>query len=121
MKLFTLIAVIVCFIFGVAMILVPYQTVSLYGTHLDVSGQFMARYLGSALLGLAAILYLGRSAKTIESSVKGGLFGLFVFGITGLIVSIWDVFAGTHNALVWLNVVIYTFFSVGFGYYYLKR
>ena len=103
------------------MILVPYQTVTLYGTQLDVSGQFMARYFGSALLGLAAIVYLARSAKTIESMLKGGLFGMFVFGITGLIVSIWDVFAGTHNAMVWLNVVIYTFFSVGFSYYYLKH
>lgn len=121
MKTFLLIAAIICFVFGVGMVVLPYQVVSIYGTQLDVSGQFMARYFGSAALGLAVIFYLMRNAKSLEGLVKTVLLGGLVWGIFELIVAIWDVFAGTHNGLVWLNVVLGVFFVAGFGYYYLKK
>lgn len=118
---FALIAAVICLVFGLGMVAIPFQVVSLYGTQLDVSGQFMARYFGSALLGLAVMFYMARTAKSQESFVKGGLLGAMVFGVTGLIVSIWDSFAGTHTQLVWLNIVVYAFFTIGFGYFYFKH
>src|SRR5512136_3124264 len=109
LHVFALIVAIIGVIFGVGMIVAPYQMVSLYGTQLDVSGQFMARYFGSALLGLTVIFFMARNTKTFEPLLKAGLLGGFVFGVTGLIVSIWDAFVGTHTAMIWLNVVLYTF------------
>jgi uncharacterized membrane protein len=81
----------------------------------------MARYFGSALLGLGVIYSVGRGAKTAKEFLKAGLLGEVAVGITRLIVSIWDVIAGTHNALVWLNVLLYGFITVGFGYFYFKK
>ena len=121
MKTYLLIAAIICFVFGVGMVLLPYQLVNMYGTQLDVSGQFMARYFGAAALGLAVIFYLMRNAKSLEGLVKTALLGGLVWGIFELIVSIWDVFAGTHNALVWMNVALGLFFVVGFGYFYFRK
>lgn len=121
MKTFLLIAAIICFVFGVGMVVLPYQVVSIYGTQLDVSGQFMARYFGSALLGLTVLFFLMRSASSLGSLIKAGLLAGFVWGVFLLIVSIWDTFAGTHNALVWLNVVLGVVFTAGFGYFYLRR
>lgn len=121
LSVFSLIAAIIAFVFGVGMLLVPYQVVSLYGTHLDISGQFMARYFGSALLGLSVIYYAARNAKSQENLLKQVLLGGFVFGLTGLAVSIYDRFAGTHNALGYMNIVIYAFFAIGFGIYYFKK
>jgi len=121
LNVFAVIAALICLVFGLGLIAIPYQVVSIYGTHLDVSGQFMARYFGSALLGLAFIFYLARTASTRESLLKVGLLGSLVFGITGLFVSIWDRIAGTHNVVGWLNIVIYAFFAIGFGYYYFKQ
>jgi len=121
MKTFLLIAAIISLVFGVGMVLLPYQIVSLYGTQLDVSGQFMARYFGSALLGLAIIFYLMRGAMSLEGLLKTALLGGLVWGVFLLIVSIWDALAGTHNALVWLNVALGVFFTVGFGYFYFRK
>ena len=121
LSVYSLIVAIIGLIFGLGMIFLPYQVVSLYGTQLDTSGQFMARYFGSALLGLAVIFLTARNATTFEVLLKKGLLGAFVFGVSGLFVSIWDLLAGTHNALVWLNVVLYAFFAVGWGYYYFKK
>ena len=121
MKTFLLIAAIISLVFGVGMVLLPYQVVSIYGTQLDVSGQFMARYFGSALLGLAVIFYLMRNAKTLEGLMKTGLLAGLVWGVLLLIVSIWDTIAGTHNALVWLNVILGVFFTIGFGYFYFRK
>ncbi len=121
MKTFLIIAAIISLVFGVGMVLIPYQAVSLYGTQLDVSGQFMARYFGAALLGLAVIFYLLPKNKTFEGITRTSLLGGLVFAIFLLIVSIWDAFAGTHNALVWLNVVLGVFFTIGFGYYYFRK
>ena len=121
LSVYSLIVGIIGLIFGLGMIFLPYQVVSLYGTKLDVGGQFMARYFGSALLGLAVIFLTARNATTFEVLLKKGLLGAFVFGVSGLLVSIWDRIAGTHNALGWLNVILYGFFAVGWGYYYFKK
>ena len=121
MKTFLIIAAIISLVFGVGMVILPYQVVSIYGTLLDVSGQFMARYFGAALLGLAVIFLQMGNSKSHESLMKTVLLGGLVYGVLLLIVSIWDVFAGTHNALVWLNVILGVFFGAGFGYFYFKK
>jgi hypothetical protein len=50
-------------LFGLAYLLVPASVASLYGITLDPSGQY-ARFFGSALLGFAAILWLGRKVTS---------------------------------------------------------
>lgn len=121
LNVYAFIVGIIALVFGLGMIFIPFQVVSLYGTELDVGGQFMARYFGSALLGLAVIFLTARNAETFEVLLKNGLLGSFVFGVSGLLVSIWDRIAGTHNALGWLNIVLYAFFAIGWGYYYFKK
>jgi len=58
----------------------------------------MARYFGSALLGLGVIYSVGRGAKTAKEFLKAGLLGE-----------------------VGLNVLLYGFITVGFGYFYFKK
>ena len=120
-NIFSIITAVIAVVFGLAMILAPHFTVSIYGSDLNIPGEFMARYFGSALLGLAVIFYLTRKTDLEITLLNSVLLGGLVFAISGLIVSIWDVIAGTHNALVWLNVVLYVFFTAGFGYYYFKK
>ena len=121
MKTFLIIASLISLVFGVGMVLFPYQAVSMYDIQLDVSGQFIARYFGAALLGLSTIFFEMRNTRTFEGMVKTGLLGGLVFAIFLLIVSIWDAFVGTHNALIWLNVALGVFFTVGFGYFYFRK
>jgi len=114
MKLNTLmiITAIVAFIFGLAFIIAPSASIGLYGNTLDSVGSFLTRYLGAALLGYAFLAWLNRN-----NASKGVQAGLFVAMVLGFIVALYDAIAGTHNALVWLNVVIYLLLALGFGYF----
>jgi hypothetical protein len=116
-----LIAGIVALIFGLGFFFIPGQVLSLYGDKPDVLAQFLARYFGSALLGVGVLLLAVRKSKTREDAIKGGTLGLLVLSIAGLIVSIWDMIAGVSNDLLWLNIVVYGLLGIGFGYFYFKK
>ena len=113
---FMAIAAVIAFVFGLGFILVPAQTVALYGTTLDESSQWVARYLGSAFIGIAVVAWFARNAAQ-NGAMRAIVLGFFVLSITGLIVAVWDALYGTGNALLWSTVVIYLFLALGFGYF----
>jgi phosphoglycerol transferase MdoB-like AlkP superfamily enzyme len=101
-------------LFGLAFLLVPAGLLSLYGITLDPSNQWVARYFGSALLGLAAVNWLGRTV-TSGPALRAILVGGFVVSITGLVVAIFQLLDGSGNTLVWSTAVIYLLLSLGYG------
>ena len=113
---FMAIAAVAALLFGLAFLLVPASLLSLYGITLDPSAQWVARYLGSAFLGIAALTWLGRAA-TSGPGLRAILVGDFVISITGLVVAVFDRLYGPGNLLVWATVVIYLLLSLGFGYF----
>jgi hypothetical protein len=117
---FMTIASIVAFIFGLAFLLAPVLVMSMYGVALDISGQYIGRYLGSAFLGIAAIGWFARNAKEDEAK-RAILLGGFVVTLTGFVASLFDKFYGLGNALVWSTVVIYLLLAIGFGYFYFGK
>jgi hypothetical protein len=100
-------------LFALAYLFAPASAASLYGITLDPSSQY-PRYFGSALLGFAAILWLGRNV-TSGPALRAILVGSFVASITGLVVAVFQALGGTGNALVWSTVVIYLLLSLGFA------
>ena len=123
LNLFILIAAILGFIFGLGFLLMPVQSIAPYGVDLsqNITGQFLSRYLGSALVALAVTWVMARGAKSEDALKKAGLLGGLVLGVTGLIVAIWDSLAGAGNSLTWINAVIYAFLTIGFAYFYFKK
>jgi hypothetical protein len=113
---FMTISAIVAFIFGLGFILAPAASLKPYGVTTDLTGLFLGRYLGASLIGLAFVIWLTRNAAPSDTR-KGLLTGLFVTMLLGFVVALYDKFAGTGNALIWLNVVIYLLLAVGFGYF----
>ena len=118
MKLKTLLVItsIVGLLFGLGFILAPAWTEASYGVNLDTGGQLLARFMGSAYLGLAVIFWMARNTTNLETRrilVVGG----FVTMVLGLIVSLYDRFMGIENALAWSTVVIFLLLSIGFGYF----
>jgi hypothetical protein len=114
---FMAIAAVIAFVFGLGFILVPAQTLALYGTTLDESGQWVARYLGSAFIGIAVVGWFARNAAQ-NGAMRAIILGFFVLSITGLIVAVLDALYGTGgSALLWSTVVIYLFLALGFGYF----
>ena len=110
------IAAIIALVFGLAFILVPAQLMSLYGITLEPAGQWIARYLGSAFLGIAVLTWLGRNAAPGEA-LRAIVLGDFVISVTGLVVAVLHSIYGLGNALVWSIVAIYLFLTLGFGYF----
>jgi hypothetical protein len=117
---FMAIAAVIALVYGLAFILVPAQTLELYGTTLDESGLWVARYLGSAFIGIAVISWLARNAAQ-NGAMRAIILGFIVLNITGLIVAVLDALSGTGNNLIWLNVVIYLVFALGFSYFQFIR
>ena len=111
------IAAVVAFLFGLAFLLAPAQTMSMYGVTLDISGQYVGRYLGSAFLGIAVVTWFARNAKPKDEAMRAIILGDFILCITGFVTSLFDKFYGPGNNLVWSTVIIYLLLAVGFGYY----
>jgi len=118
MKINTFLAItaVLAVLYGLGFFLIPAQTLGLYGITLDINGLFVARYLGSAFLGVAVLTWMARSLSSKEA-FRPIILGDFVISLTGLIVAVWDAFAGSGNALSWATVVIYLFLTLGFGYF----
>ena len=114
---FMSIAAVVAFLFGLSFLLAPVQTLSMYGVTLDVSGHYLARYLGCAFLGFAVLTWFARNANLKDETMKAILLGEFTLCITSFVASLFDKFYGVGNNLVWSTVIIYLLLAVGFGYF----
>jgi len=101
-------------LFGLAFLVVPGSLLSLYGVALEPSSQYLARYFGSALLGFAAINWLGRSIKS-GPGLRAILVGSLVASTTGLVISAFELLGGADNLFLWSTLVIYFLLSLGFG------
>lgn len=113
---FLAIAAVIAFVFGLAFILMPARTMSMYGITLEASGEWVGRYLGSAFLGIAVLNWFARKAPE-GGALRAIVLGDFVLTGTGLIVAALDRAYGSGNALVWSTVAIYLFLALGFGYF----
>ena len=110
------IAAVIAFIFGLSFILVPSQLLSMYGETLGITGQWVARYLGSAFIGIGVVNWFARNAA-YNGAMRAIVLGTFVLAITGLIVAVLDLINGAGNALSWLTIAVYVFLTLGFGYF----
>ena len=113
---FMTIAAVVALVFGLGFIIAPVASLNLYGTETNVTGQFLGRYLGSSLLGIAFLTWLVRNAPASPTR-RGVLIALCINMVLGFVVALYDKFAGAGNNLIWLNVAIYLLLALGFGYF----
>jgi len=118
---FVLIAGIVALFFGLAFLVIPVQTLALYGVRPDILAEFMSRYFGSALTGIGILLLAVRKVETREGMVRGGALGMLALCVTGLIVSIWDLVAGISGNFLWVNIIVYGLLGVGFAFLLFKK
>ena len=77
-NVFMSIAVVIAFVFGLAFLLMPVQTLSYYGVILDISGQYIVKYLGSAFLGISVITWFARNADKDSKAMRSIITGAFV-------------------------------------------
>jgi len=118
-KYLLVIKAIVSLVFGILLLAIPNLVVSILGATLSDGGVFTAREYAAALLGNFCLCWFARN--TIESIAKKAIvIALFVYDLIGFIVTTMTVIYGILNSLGWLIVLVYLFFTLGFGYYLFK-
>ena len=92
--------------FGLAFIIAPTQSLSLYGVTPDPELNFVAQLFGAALIAFAILTWSARNLSPSEAR-KSIVFALFVGDGIGFIVALIAQLGGVVNALGWSTVVIY--------------
>ena len=121
LRTFIKIAAIVAGLFALGFMIVPDTVMGLYGVKINSSEQFVCRYFGSALFGLAITWWALDVAKTINEALMSVEFGAAAMSLTGFVIGLWDALSGPGNSLTWINPVIYILLSIGFVWSYLSR
>ncbi|MDZ7626342.1 MAG: hypothetical protein U5J96_18090 [Ignavibacteriaceae bacterium] len=109
----------VCLTFGILMLSIPYQLLSVFGATLSDGGMFTAREYGAALFGNLFLCWFAKNAGESDAR-KAIIIALFVYDLIGFIVTTITVIAGVLNPLGWFVVFVYLFFTIGFGYFLVK-
>ncbi len=109
------VAAVITFVFGLGFILVPAQVMAIYGQTLDANGQWIARYLGSAFIGIAILNWMARLSDD-SLALRAIVLADLAASATGLVVAFLDALRGQGNGLVWSTVVIYLLLTAAFAY-----
>ena len=105
--------------FGILMLAVPYQLLSVFGAILSDGGMFTAREYGAALFGNLFLCWFAKNAGESDAR-KAIIIALFIYDLIGFVVTTITVIAGVLNPLGWFVVFVYLFFTIGFGYFLVK-
>jgi len=103
-------------VFGLSFLLIPVETISLYGVSLDPNGAYVARYFGALLIGIGFICWFARLC-TGYLEIQGILLSLFIADTLGFLIALFAQLSGAFNPLGWVNVAIWLFLAVGLGYF----
>ena len=112
-----LVGAIVLFVYGLLWLVLPAVGLNLHGHDLVASdlASVIARYWGSAFVGLGVILWLAKEGDADSIAVRAIISGGFVMCVTGLVAAIIDKMQASPNALIWLSIGLYALFSIWFG------
>ncbi len=104
---------------GVPVLVAPKFFFGIMGVTLTPEGILPVWQYGAAVIGNALVTWYGRYAK--ESKARRAIImGMVAYNGIGLIVVVIATLTGVTNALGWLGAGVYLFFTLGFGYFWLK-
>ncbi len=107
---------IVAAIFGLAFVLLPETTSSLYDITLSPGGVLIAQLFGTSLVGYAVLTWFARNAGESEGR-NAIILAMVISDAIGFIVALLAQLSGVTNALGWSTVAIYLLLALGFGYF----
>ena len=105
---------------AIGAILMPVFILNTYGVKQGYGVELMAQYagIGSVVIGLLAYF----TTKIESSDAKRYIIlSIFISDVIGVIISIYGTLKGIMSVVGWSLVVIYLFFTIGYGYYLFVR
>ena len=123
MKLSVLMVIkaIVVFVYGIAFVLVPAKTMSLYGMTLQQDGALMTQFFGASFILLGIVLWTGRKAARSEVALKGIILAVVIGDLIGFVVALMAQLNGVMNVFGWGNVAIYLILALAFAYFLITK
>jgi hypothetical protein len=119
-KTLMIIKAVVCLGFGPLLLFFPGQLLNLLGASFGTGAALTAREYGATLFGNMFLTWLARNA---EDSVprRAIIWHLSIYSAIALIATLIIQLSGGLNFLGWGIVVVYLFFTIGFGYFLLPQ
>jgi hypothetical protein len=114
--MFLTINAIIAAVYGLGLVFVPSQVVSLYGYTADAGLSYTGQLFGAALLTFAVLTWLARDLPD-SAAMRAILLALFVGDVVGFIVALLAQFGGTVATFGWSTVAIYGLLAIGLGYF----
>jgi hypothetical protein len=114
-KTLMIIKAIVCICFAPLLLFFPEQLLNLLDTSFGSGAALTAREYGAALVGNFLLAWFGRNAETGVAR-RAIILDLFIYDAFALVATLAIQLSGGLNILGWGIVIVYLFFSVGFGY-----
>ena len=104
---------------AIPVLVVPKFFFGILGVTVTAEGILPVWQYGASVIGNALLTWYGRYAK--ESKGRRAIIkGMVAYNGIGLIVVVIATLTGVTNALGWLGAAVYLFFTLGFGYFWLK-
>ena len=104
---------------GIPVLVAPRFFFGFMGVTVSPEGIMPVWQYGASVIGNALVTWFGRDAK--ESKARRAIImGMVAYNGIGFIVVMIATLTGVTNLLGWLGAAVYLFFTVGFGYYWLK-
>ncbi len=115
LKLLMSIKSVICWVFGLAFLIIPAQILSIYGVTISQGGEMMVRLFGASFILLAMWLGLERDTSEV-SSMRAVAISVVVGDLLGCAIMVYYLLTGTGNILGWVNALLYLLLAIGFGY-----
>ena len=122
MKLTTLLTLgaVVSLVYGLCLLVVPLNLLSVYGITTGAAQQFLARLLGAAFGVMGLLLWSARSFRDVAAQ-RAFVTAFLAYNVAGLVLSVLGVVGGVMNAVGWSTVAIHAFFGIGFATHQLRK
>ena len=114
-KTLMVIKAVVCLCFAPVLLFLPEQLLNLLGTAFGSGAALTSREYGATLLGNLMLTWFARNAE-LSTARRAIILDLFVYDAVALVAAVVLQLSGSLNPLGWGVVLVYLFFTLGFGY-----
>jgi hypothetical protein len=105
----------VCLCFAPLLLFFPQELLNLIGTSFSSGAALTSREYGATLVGNLLLAWFARNAGQ-SSARRAIILDLFVYDAVALVATVILQLSGGLNILGWGVVIVYLFFTLGFGY-----
>jgi len=107
---------VVCFVYGISLVLSPATVLSLHDIAQDPSAKLMGQFYGAELIAIGLLTWLARNAGDSEAR-RAIILALLISDVIGVVIAVLGTVSGVMNALGWLGAAIYAVLVLGYGYF----